>query len=131
MKTSYPLIRSLIKKRIEYVTKNGKYETARESFITNREGLEKFIFSNYEEPFPKLSKFPRKLIPESKEIIIVSTLDTEILDKPTLTDFTYSYLFNNRGKEISWGGINLYISEKYIEIYDNTAGLHYSTFILF
>jgi len=124
-------------RRIKRVTKGNEYEGKEDSFITTGKGIIHFISENYEKPFPNEAKFPYNDFPifENEKYILVSTLDTEILEESTMSSKTYSYLISNRNSEseYKWSGLNLYYGKgnRWIEIYDDTCGLHYSTFILF
>ena len=126
-----------VKRRVKKLTKEGKAECHQSSFITNGKGIRHFISVNYEEPFPTLPKFPYATfeIFENEKYLLVSTLDSEILEGDTISGKNLHFLLSNRNTdtETKFGGISLYYGkgERWLEIHDDTAGLHYSTFILF
>ena len=76
-----------------------------------------------------------KVNPE-QEVIFTSTLDTEVLEEDLMSDKNYHFLYfgkdnNPEVKEVRWSGLTLYFTGDYMEIYDDTCGLHFSIFLLF
>jgi len=127
---NYSLLKTLTKKRIKRVVPEEKWQM----FFVNSEGVNEFIKENYIDIFPELSlKFPIE-IPKSEDVVIVSTLDTECNDvlEDTMSDKVYNYLFDNDSEEsFNWGGLHVTWGKnrKWLHLYDDTCGLHYSTFI--
>ena len=119
----YKEVRESVKSRIKGIVDKGKVKQFIFKFKDLESRLEGWDFHGF--PIENLKYNP------NHEVIMVSTLDSESLDKETMSDNNYNYLFFNRGKKSDWEGLTLYSSDNYLEIYDDTCGLHFSIFLLF